>query len=143
MADSTKWCSLLRETRDLSECKSCLADFLRDASTPEGAVADALLAAEEIIINVLQHASLPEGGVIELSCTVRGSVLMTIVDPCAQFNPLLEVPQPDLAADDAVRVEGGFGFYIVREIAESIEYNRRGNRNVLSVKMPAFSTISS
>jgi serine/threonine-protein kinase RsbW/sigma-B regulation protein RsbU (phosphoserine phosphatase) len=76
-----------------------------------------------------------EGGEHEIEITakqVRNRLTVTISDDGVPFNPLLKVPpEISLAAKD--RTIGGLGILLVRKMADDISYQRRIDKNVLTL----------
>ena len=55
-------------------------------------------------------------------------------DAGTPFNPLAH-PEPDVTAAAENRAIGGLGIFMVKQMAASVDYERRGGRNVLTVCM--------
>ncbi len=51
------------------------------------------------------------------------------------FNPL-ELPEPDLSSGLEDREPGGLGIYLVRKLADHMDYQRRDGRNYVTVDIP-------
>jgi len=66
--------------------------------------------------------------IIDLS---QSNLIMTFQDGGKPFNPLTEVITPD--RDDHERSLGGFGFFLVQELSERVDYNYRDGKNILTV----------
>ncbi|WP_309399938.1 ATP-binding protein [Cerasicoccus maritimus] len=143
MPEKEPWRYCLCEAPELSDCKARLQEWLLARQTPVNALEDALLVVEEVVGNVLQHGTRKGDQSIWLECDVNSAVRLTVSDFAEPFNPLTEIPPADIAADDASRMQGGFGFFIVLELSEHIEYHRRNDQNILHITLPAFSTVSS
>ena len=59
-------------------------------------------------------------------------LIVTITDDGVPFNPLSVVtPRTDLALED--RVTGGMGIHLVRNLVEDVSYQRRIDKNVLTL----------
>ena len=91
--------------------------------------------AEEFADQVVLYPALVQAIADETGLTaeqVRNRLTVTISDDGVPFNPLLEDP-PDtsLAAKD--RALGGLGIFLVRKMAHEILYQRRINKNVLTL----------
>ena len=89
---------------------------------------------DELLGNVILYA-FKEGGEHEIEITaeqVRNRLTVTISDDGVPFNPLLiDPPDTSLAVKD--RPLGGLGILLVRKMAEDILYQRRIDKNVLSL----------
>jgi anti-sigma regulatory factor (Ser/Thr protein kinase) len=90
------------------------------------------LALEEIFLNVVTHGVRPENmPLVQVSLNrVADSVTMTVEDDGPQFDPL-SLPPPDLSAGLADRPVGGLGVFLVRELMDTVSYERVGARNQL------------
>ena len=93
------------------------------------------LAVEEAVVNVMEYAY-PEGseGDVSVNAISDGeSLKVTIVDSGIPFDPTLkEKTDTSLAAED--RQTGGLGILLVRELMDTINYEREEGRNVLTLK---------
>jgi len=89
---------------------------------------------DELLGNVILYA-FKEGGEHEIEITaeqVRNRLTVTISDDGVPFNPLLiDPPDTSLAAKD--RSLGGLGILLVRKMADDILYQRRIDKNVLTL----------
>ena len=89
---------------------------------------------DELLGNVILYA-FKEGGEHEIEITaeqVRNRLTVTISDDGVPFNPLLiDPPDTSLAVKD--RPLGGLGILLVRKMADDILYQRRIDKNVLTL----------
>ncbi len=89
---------------------------------------------DELLGNVILYA-FSEGGEHEIEITakqVRNRLTVTISDDGVPSNPLLiDLPDTSLAAKD--RPLGGLGILLVRKMADDILYQRRIDKNVLTL----------
>ena len=103
-----------------------------------GANADARylaqLAAEELGTNIIKYGY-DDGGEhrIRLSLACEPDVFrLCLEDDGHEFNPCRSAePDPDLSLED--RTPGGWGLSLVRRLAAGMEYERRGDRNLVTV----------
>ncbi|NDJ13692.1 MAG: ATP-binding protein [Acidobacteriia bacterium] len=51
-----------------------------------------------------------------------------VSDACAEYNPLLR-PDPNLDVPLLERKAGGLGVFLVKQLADEVEYARRDDRN--------------
>jgi len=102
---------------------------LADGDVPQAAVAPVLIACDEILSNVVNHGGADAG--VEVAVRVRdGRVDVEVVDAGAPFDPTAAAtPDTDLALED--RKIGGLGIYLVREMMDRVDYERRDGRNRL------------
>lgn len=90
------------------------------------------LAAEEIIVNVINYAYPGKEGDFEITCTAREgkSLEVEVIDWGIHFNPLeKEDPKMDISVQE--RQIGGLGIYLVRQNMDEVVYKREGDRNIL------------
>ena len=92
-----------------------------------------LTSLDEVLSNVVRHGLRVGAGEIDVTL-VRdaGAVSAVVADTAAEFNPLMH-PPPDVAAPLDARQPGGLGIALVRGLADDVRYERRGDRNVLTM----------
>ena len=95
---------------------------------------------EEALVNVVSYAY-PEGttGEIALSACFEdagGKLILSISDSGKPFDPT-KAEAPDLDASLEDRPIGGLGIYLVRTLADGVEYKRENDRNILTVTLLA------
>lgn len=115
-----------------------LAAFV-DALAAECALGGSLksginLALEEAVTNVMMYAyPAGETGPVEVTAERDGGRLVfTVTDAGVPFDPTA-VPDADISLGVAERPIGGLGIFLVRRIMDSVRYERRGGRNVLTL----------
>jgi anti-sigma regulatory factor (Ser/Thr protein kinase) len=94
------------------------------------------LALEELLSNVIRHGY-PEGGRHEIELVLRvavSGVELRIEDDGRAFDPL-KAPTPELGVPLAERKVGGLGIHLVRSFVTEMHYERRGERNVLWLRV--------
>ena len=92
------------------------------------------LALEEAVSNVIMYAY-PKGtdGLVDIEAIIRDDSLSLIVsDSGIPFNPT-EVPDADISLDAEDRPVGGLGIYMVRNIMDSVSYERTEGKNILTM----------
>ncbi len=92
------------------------------------------LALEEAVTNVMMYAY-PEGtdGLVEIHSILReGSLEFIISDSGKAFDPTA-APRADTSLSAEERPIGGLGIFLVRNIMESVRYERIDDKNVLSM----------
>ena len=92
------------------------------------------LALEEAVCNVIMYAY-PEGtaGTMDLDAVREGNQLrFTLADRGKAFDPTA-VPEANFSASLEDRPIGGLGIHLVRSIMDSIRYERRDGKNVLTL----------
>jgi anti-sigma regulatory factor (Ser/Thr protein kinase) len=92
-----------------------------------------LTALDEILSNVVRHAMPSDSAVIEMILSRDGNLVrVEVVDDARPFNPLL-VPPPDTSSPLEQREPGGLGIALVRALTDEVRYERRGDRNRLTM----------
>ena len=92
------------------------------------------LAVEEAVVNVIDYAyPVGQEGEIEICVMSDGKTLKTvIIDSGVAFDPTAkEKPDTTLSAED--RQIGGLGILLVREIMDSVNYERINKQNILTL----------
>jgi anti-sigma regulatory factor (Ser/Thr protein kinase) len=92
------------------------------------------LACEEALVNIISYAYPKEIGKLQIihQISVEPKKLwLQIIDEGIPFNPLLK-EEPDLALPIEQRKMGGLGVYIFRNIMDTVHYERKEGKNILS-----------
>ena len=94
------------------------------------------IAVEEIFTNIARYAYHPSSG----SATVRvfaddadDIVTIEFEDSGVAYDPLSK-DDPDVSPAAGKRTAGGLGVFMVKNIMDSVEYRREGNKNVLRIQ---------
>ncbi len=93
------------------------------------------LAVEEVFVNIVKYACLPETGKITISCEHDSddrSVVIKFLDQGHPFNPL-SMKEPDVKADLSERKPGGLGIYMLKKLMDRVEYDYVGGSNRLVI----------
>ena len=92
------------------------------------------LALEEAVTNVIMYAY-PEGsdGLVDIEAIIRKDSLEFIIsDNGIAFDPTA-VPEADVTLGAEERRIGGLGIFLVRKIMDSVGYERKDGKNILSM----------
>jgi anti-sigma regulatory factor (Ser/Thr protein kinase) len=94
------------------------------------------LAFDDLLNNVISYAFRDEDEhEIDIRAELAGKRLtVTISDDGIPFNPL-GIRAPDTSLSLEAREVGGLGIHLVRNMVDEISYQRRVDKNVLSVVM--------
>lgn len=91
------------------------------------------MAIDEIFGNIAQYAYAGEKGSVTVQIDVKdGAAVITFLDEGICFNPLL-AEEPDVSLDAAERSIGGLGIFLVKKTMDSLAYERRSGKNVLTL----------
>jgi serine/threonine-protein kinase RsbW len=113
-----------------------LKDFWSEMGLPAAAAPTFELALEEVFMNVVMHGSTAGAKPrVEVSLALTdGDVMLSIEDDGPAFDPL-SLPAPDIGSSLEARPVGGLGVFLVRQMMDSVRYQRLGVHNRLSMTM--------
>ncbi len=126
--------SVAGEVQALCAALETLDAFLAGHDVDAGAAFTVRLAVEEVVTNVIKYAYTDPGGhLIDVSILVAPErVVVRVCDDGREFDPRV-APVPDLDAPLERKAVGGMGIHLIRTMAESLEYQRVGGQNELTV----------
>ena len=138
MRDNDTFCDKLTLSNDVKEVE-LLGGFIKSVceriSADPKTASRLRLALEEIVVNVMSYAY-PEGrnGFVDIEARSDGrQLLLTVSDDGIEFDPTAVAPaDTDLDAQD--RVPGGLGILLARSMVDQISYERKGGKNLLTLK---------
>lgn len=92
------------------------------------------LVMEEVLVNIISYAyPVDREGVIELRYNNNGdNILLEIEDNGNPFN-ILSSPEPDIGLNVEERDIGGLGILLVKKMTNSLEYERKDDKNILTI----------
>jgi len=91
------------------------------------------MAVDEVFSNIARYAYCPKRGGAKVRIAVDDDITVEFEDSGVPYNPLFaEAPDTSLSAEE--REVGGLGIFMVKNIMDSVEYRRDGNKNILTVK---------
>jgi sigma-B regulation protein RsbU (phosphoserine phosphatase) len=127
--------TLNSELTELENVKQSLNKILDNAGLAVELIENTQLIVEEILVNIIQYGyENRNDGHIDLRLEINKQYLiMTFKDGGKPFNPLIEVAAPDLDRDDDERSLGGFGFFLVQELSDQVDYTYCDGKNILTV----------
>ncbi len=118
---------------NLEEIQAFVSSRARDHFEPQR-IQQVLLATEEVLVNIFSHAYTQEtGGQVTVSCDTdeSGRFRIRFEDQGAPFNPL-EWEEPDLEASIEDRPIGGLGVFFIRQMIDTLAYERKEGKNILT-----------
>lgn len=117
----------INEIHKLEKFISKVAD---DAQLTESAKSCLNLAMEEAVTNAILYSGSPT---VEVTAqTGKDDITFTITDSGKPFDPTA-VPDVDINKDALERPIGGLGIHLYMKIMDSVTYERRDNRNILTL----------
>ena len=126
--------TLLNKESEVTRLGSFVKDFLGPLELDKKLAAGMRLALEEAVVNVINYAyPVDEQGEVLINADTNGhEVRFTITDSGYPFDPTT-VLEPDTTLDAQNRPIGGLGILLSRKLMDSISYNRKDGKNVLSL----------
>lgn len=116
---------------ELSDLMDAAEGWLAAEGVPSGAVAQIMVALDEVVSNALRHGSEGSSPAIAVAMNVgSGRVTVEVADDGAPFDPLA-VAAPDIGLPVESRPIGGLGIHLVRQLADAVEYRRENGCNRL------------
>lgn len=120
------------------EAVARISERLRQAGIDRNRADEVEIALAEAINNVVEHAyARSESGHVRVLCSLRRAHLDIRICDAGTPLPQNRLP-PGLAADVCVPrtdlPEGGFGWFLIRELTSDIRYDRCGLINHLSLR---------
>jgi len=93
------------------------------------------LVLDELVANIINHGYDDTAEhQIHVTLGADGSELtIRVEDDGRPFDPL-QVPPPDLDLPLEERPVGGLGIHLVRSVMDAVEYQRHGDRNILTMR---------
>ena len=129
----------LRLKNDRSEIKrlnSTVESIGRQHRLPAEVVFAVKLSLEEVFTDIVSYAHDDDKEhFVEVSLSVHPGekVVVTVEDDGKPFNPLRDVPAPNLHSPLEKRRVGGLGFHLVKGHMDSLDYERREGKNILTM----------
>lgn len=108
-----------------------LERWLAETGLSGEACLDLVLAIDEAVANAILHGYGGGPGEVAVSgAAADGTVELRVEDRAPPFDPL-GAPPPALESEIGERLPGGLGIHLIRSLADTVEYRREGDRNVL------------
>ncbi|MFC1857679.1 ATP-binding protein [Thermodesulfobacteriota bacterium] len=120
--------------QELQSLQRILEHFSDSYGLPERCKFQLNLVLEEIFTNITTYGFSDAGEhfiQVNLSCDA-GILTVCVEDDGRPFNPVA-LKAPDLKCRLEDREIGGLGIHLVKKLASDINYERRGNKNVLTL----------
>lgn len=96
------------------------------------------LSLDELLTNIV-HNGYQDDERHEIDLSVRGladgGIEIVVEDDGVPFDPFTEAPEPDLESGVEERPIGGLGVFLVKQLMHEVEYERRGDRNRVTLRL--------
>ena len=126
--------TLHNDIRQISLLPGFLEEATRDMDIDPSVTSQLNLALEEAVANVISYAY-PEGtdGTVDIDAKRDGnSISFVISDSGTAFDPTAR-ESVDISAGVDERPVGGLGIHLIREIMDTVSYERRDGKNILTI----------
>ena len=109
-----------------------LAEWIETIGLPEELNMPINLALEEAVSNVMLYAYPGGSGQVLVECNKSDKLVFTITDSGVPFDPTQQA-EPDVTQSFEERPIGGLGIFLVRQIMDDVRYERKDNKNILTL----------
>ena len=109
-----------------------LAEWIETIGLPQELSMPINLALEEAVSNVMLYAYPGKSGQVLIECTKSDKLIFTITDSGIPFDPTQQ-EDPDVTQNAEERPIGGLGIFLVRQIMDDIRYERKDDKNILTL----------
>ena len=110
--------------------------LLEDAETDFKLINKIEVAIDEILTNIALYAYTPNKGDIDIDYELdeeNRNLTIIITDEGKEFDPLAK-EDPNINLDEKDRQIGGLGIFIVKTVMDEVSYQRKDNKNILTLK---------
>jgi sigma-B regulation protein RsbU (phosphoserine phosphatase) len=125
---------LNNDMAEVPQLSAFIDSFAEEADIDFSLTMSLNLAMEEAVVNVMQYAY-PKGtnGKVEITAEISGDdIIFVISDSGVAFDPTAKAEvNVDMDVED--RPIGGLGIHLVRKIMDSVNYERKDGKNILTL----------
>jgi anti-sigma regulatory factor (Ser/Thr protein kinase) len=123
------------DRRELARIGESVERFAGECHLTHDDTAQINLVLDELVSNVIKYGY-EDAAEHQIDVTVivdADLITISVEDDGKPFN-LLEAPAPNFELSIEERPIGGLGVFLVRSIADAVDYRRDGNRNIVTLK---------
>ena len=125
---------ITNKTQNLVDVRDMVESVLQEASFPKSDMGHIILAVDEAVANVVEHAYAPENeeSLITINITIDNKkISIQVIDNGTTFDPS-SIENPDMEEHVKDGRRGGLGIYLIRQIMDEVDYHfLEGKNNVL------------
>jgi serine/threonine-protein kinase RsbW len=129
---------LKNDLTELGRINEIIGEFCSYNKLPPDTVFALSLSLEEILTNIITYGydDNDEHAILVRLNLHQGQVYIEVEDDGKPFNPI-EAEEPDIHKPLEERPIGGLGIHLVKNHMDSLKYNRKEERNLLTMKKKA------
>lgn len=135
--------SLHPQLPEIRRCAEAVDDYLSARAISRDVIFQIDLALDELLTNTIEWGYGNKSGAdneIKVNIEVIDQfIFITVEDNASAFNPL-DMTDPDIYASLQDRPIGGLGIYFIRQVMDEILYERKNNKNILSMRIKVDNT---
>ncbi|MDY0091073.1 MAG: ATP-binding protein [Candidatus Vecturithrix sp.] len=122
------------ELQELNQVLNVVGTFARQLGATEEKLGQIELILEELLVNIVNYAYPHGTGTIEIRYrySQNTQLRLEIIDQGIPFDPLA-IPDVDTQMPLEDRPIGGLGIFLIRNIANNLDYRRQNGKNILTV----------
>lgn len=129
--------ALKNDSFELGRLRESFDEFADRHRIPDQARFDLQLCLEELVLNVINYGfDDDEEHEVQVDFEIRDdsrTMTVSIRDDGRKFDPLTEVPEPDVEGNLEDRAVGGLGVHFVRQFMDGASYRHAGGKNCLTL----------
>lgn len=130
LAPAAKELTVKPELAALDAVQSFVANAAKNTALSDLQTKKLCICVDEIFSNIVKYSG---ADAVSVSWkTACGALSLTFRDNGAPFDPLKEA-SPDLTKPVSARIQGGLGIFITKSFADSTDYSRTDEKNVLQL----------
>jgi anti-sigma regulatory factor (Ser/Thr protein kinase) len=123
------------ELAEIARLAEQIEEFGANNNIEQSYIFNINLSLDELITNTINYGydDCKEHQILINLYLAEGEIVIQVQDGGKPFNPL-DMPDPDLNRELDERPVGGLGIYLVRTMMDQVEYERRGNLNIITMR---------
>lgn len=115
------------------ELETYMSREFEQNNIPKDRIMKTLMAVEEIFVNIAHYAYPKNKGFVWIKNFMAENMYqITFIDEGTPYNPL-EKADPDITLNLEDREIGGLGIFMVKNIADKVDYHHIGNQNQFTI----------
>ena len=123
------------DRQNLLEVQAFIDEQLEEVGCPMLTQTTIDIAVEELFVNIANYAYNQDKGIAVVQVSVHEEPLsaeITFIDNGKQYDPLAK-PDPDTTLSVKERKKGGLGIFMVKKSMDSVTYEYKDGKNILTI----------